>query len=280
MDKKYNLKAHMKNAKITKIPTFRPPPPDVRTFAEKKKDRELQNIEDEKKAKELIEEGRDRMFNMSFEKQQMEHEWNVEEYEKGRIESYENEFPYNELYEGVAQWCICYKCRPDFHSQPGGVIYLANEKKKAFSEHHKMFREDSSREKKRIKLEEIEVRAKKIARRQLREDKKRKEKEEEEKIKKEEFHKKMQLEEMNYRAYLIKEKTEERDKLLVSQGWKKGISTSIGKTFWSNGVKSLWENDIHVEYDEWLEFYSHKNNKPFWYNHRTKSRTWCNPKSL
>ena len=55
MDKKYNLKAHMKNAKITKIPTLRQPPPDVRNFAEKKKDRELQNIEDEKKAKELIE---------------------------------------------------------------------------------------------------------------------------------------------------------------------------------------------------------------------------------
>ena len=33
----------------------------------------------------------------------------------------------DESYEGVAQWCICYKCRPDWHSQPGGVIYISKE---------------------------------------------------------------------------------------------------------------------------------------------------------
>ena len=41
----------------------------------------------------IIQEGIDGMFNMSFENQQWEHMWNLEEYEKNRIQRYENEFP-------------------------------------------------------------------------------------------------------------------------------------------------------------------------------------------
>ena len=87
---------------IIKSPNLIPPAPDLRTSLEKKKDFEIQKKKEEDDAKALIQEGRDRIFNMSFENQQWEHMWNLEEYEKNRIERYENEFPYDESYEGVA----------------------------------------------------------------------------------------------------------------------------------------------------------------------------------
>jgi len=224
----------------------------------------------------IIQEGRDRMFSMSFENQQWEHMWNLEEYEKNRIEWYENEFPCDESYEGVAQWCICYKCRPKWHSKPGGSIYNAKEKSKEFWENYKMNKEDSEREKKRLKLKEKILANKKLARRNAKEEKKRLEKEEIERKKTEELKKNFELQEMEYRKFLIKEKDMEREKLIKEQGWKKYFSKE-NKIYWNKLNETKWDSEINIKYNEWLEFYSYKHDKQFWYNHKTKEKTWNNP---
>jgi hypothetical protein len=156
-----------------------PPPPDLRTREEKIRDKAIEKKKAEEEAEKLIKEGRDSIFNLSFDKQDWEHMWNLEEYEKGRIERYENEFPRDESYEGVAQWCICYKCRPKWHSQPGGVIYIAKEESRQQAESYKMFKEDSEREKKRLKLKEENIIKRKMEKRRIKEEEKQKKKEEE-----------------------------------------------------------------------------------------------------
>ena len=153
MDKKKKLLERIRKAQKNGGLIFRPPlplPPDLRTPEEKKRDKQLQIIKEKKEALELIQEGIDRMFTMSLDKQQWEHDWNVEEYENNRIEMYENEFPCDESYDGVAQWCICYKCRPDWHSQPGGSLYKMREQNKETWEQFRMEKEDSEREKIRL----------------------------------------------------------------------------------------------------------------------------------
>ena len=94
-----------------------PQPVDNRTPQQKRIDREIAKKKEEEDAIKLIEENKEKIFNLSFEKQDWEHEWNLEEYQKDRIWRYEDEYPRDESYEGVAQWCICYKCRPEWHSQ-------------------------------------------------------------------------------------------------------------------------------------------------------------------
>jgi len=211
--------------------------------------------EDEKK--QLIQEGRYRMFNMSLKKQDCEHEWNLEEYEKNCIEKYENEYPCDESYEGVAQWCICYKCRPIWHSQAGGVIYKAKEENNNFLDLHNMIREDSKRERKRLKTLKQE--------------------QDKEKERKKEFKQNMKLQEMEYRGFLIKQKNKERETIIKESGWKQNISKKSGKIYWFNSRESKWDNEIDVKYDHWLEFYCYKYDKQFWYSHKTKEKTWNNP---
>ena len=36
---------------------------------------------------------------------------------------------------------------------------------------------------------------------------------------------------------------------------------------------------MNIKYDEWMEFYSYTNEKSYWYNHKTKERTWVDPNS-
>ena len=161
------LKKEGKKLNISTPMLLPPPPPDLRTREEKLRDREIEKKKADDDAEKLIQEGIDSIFNLSFEKQNWEHAWNLEEYEKDRIERYENEFPRDESYEGVAQWCICYKCRPKWHSQPGGVIYIAKEESRQQFESYKMFKEDSEREKKRLKLKEQKLNQMKIEKRRL-----------------------------------------------------------------------------------------------------------------
>ena len=156
------LKKEGKKLNISTPMLLPPPPPDLRTREEKIRDKAIEKKKAEEDAEKLIQEGRDLIFNLSCDKQDWEHAWNLEEYEKGRIERYENEYPRDESYEGVAQWCICYKCRPDWHSQPGGVIYIAKEESRQQFESYKMFKEDSEREKKRLKLKEQKLNQMKI----------------------------------------------------------------------------------------------------------------------
>jgi len=262
---------------IIKSPNLIPPVPDLRTSSDKKRDFEIQKKKEEDDAKVLIQEGRDRMFNMSFENQQWEHMWNLEEYEKNRIERYENEFPYDESYEGVAQWCICYKCRPEWHSECGGSIYKAKEENKEFWENRKMNKEDSERERKRLKLKEQDLNNRKLAKRTAKEQKKKIEKEENEKMEKEKLKKNFELQEMEYRKFLIKEKDQEREQLIKDQGWKKHISKKTNKVYWVKMQESKWDKEINVQYDEWLEFYSYNHDKQYWYNHKTKEKSWVRP---
>ena len=269
-----------------------PPPPDLRTREEKIRDKAIEKKKAEEEAEKLIQEGRDSIFNLSFDKQDWEHAWNLEEYEKDRIERYENEFPRDESYEGVAQWCICYKCRPDWHSQPGGVIYIAKEESRQQFESYKMFKEDSEREKKRLKLKEQKLNQMKIEKRRLKEQEKQKKKEEDEKKRKLELDKKLKEQlplqghsgsaaEMEYRKFMIEQKDLEKIKIYETKGWKKNISKRTGRIYWSNSKtnENKWDHEMNIKYDEWMEFYSYTNEKSYWYNHKTKERTWVDPNS-
>ena len=106
--------------------------------------------------------------------------------------------------------------------------------------------------------------------------KKRLEKEEIERKKKEELKKNFELQEMEYRKFLIKEKDIEREKLIKEQGWKKYFSKG-NKIYWNKLNETKWDSEINIKYNEWLEFYSYKHDKQFWYNHKTKEKTWNNP---
>lgn len=251
------------------------PPPDLRTPEEKKRDRILAKKKEEEDAKLLIEESKQRIFNLSFDQQDWEHEWNLEEYQKDRIHRYENEYPCDESYEGVAQWCICYKCRPKWHSQPGGVIYKSREENREQMENFRMAKEDSEREIKRLKLKKEDEYKRKMERRRIKQEKIAKEKKEKEEKEREEIKKKMIEQEKEYRIIMIKEKDKERDNIYESKGWKKKISKKCGKIYWINSEnQSIWEKDMNIEYDEWIEFYSYNYNKPYWYNHKTNEKVW------
>ena len=278
MDKRNTLATRIRNAQknggLMFRPPIPPPPPDLRSPDEKRRDKEIQRIKKEKEAQELIQEGIDDMFTMSLDKQQWAHDWNVEEYENNRIEMYENEFPCDESYDGVAQWCICYKCRPDWHSQPGGSLYKMREQNKETWEQFRMEKEDSEREKIRLRLKEKAIRDRKIARRKAKEEAKLKEEEDKKRERREELKKQMEEQEMEYRKFLIKSKDDERDQLIKKQGWKQRKSKT-GKFYWVNKTESQW--NIDVDYNPWLEFYSYKHDKQFWYNHKTKESVWINP---
>ena len=65
--------------------------------------------------------------------------------------------------------------------------------------------------------------------------------------------------EKEYRIVMIKEKDKELDNIYESKGWKKKISKKYGKIYWTNSEnQSIWEKDMLIEYDEWIEFYSYK----------------------
>lgn len=248
---------------------------DERTLEQKRIDIKLEKKKKEEEALKLIEESKERIFNLSFDQQDWEHEWNLEEYQKDRIERYENEYPCDESYEGVAQWCICYKCRPEWHSQPGGVIFKDREKNREQMETYKMGKEDSEREIKRLKLKKEDEYKRKMERRRIKQEKIAKEKKEKEEKEKEEKKQKMIEQEKEYRIIMIKEKDKERDNIYESKGWKKKISKKFGKIYWTNSEnQSIWEKDMLIEYDEWIEFYSYKYSKAYWYNHRTKEKSW------
>ena len=252
-------------------------PPDIRTPEQKRIDKEKERKKKEEESLKLIEENKEKVFNLSFEQQDWEHEWNLEEYQKDRIQRYENEYPRDESYEGVAQWCICYKCRPEWHSQPGGVIYISKERNKENWEIFKMQKEDSDREKKRLKLKQQEIQKKKIEKQKAKKEKLENDKKEKERKEKEENQKKMIEQEKEFRIFLIKEKDKERDKIYEDKGWKKNISKNSGNIYWTNSNQSILEKDMNIEYDEWIEFYSNSYNKPYWYNHKTKEKSWSKP---
>ena len=251
------------------------PPPDLRTPEEKKRDKLLAKKKEEEDAIKLIEESKERIFNLSFDQQDWEHDWNLEEYQKNRIERYDNEYPCDESYQGVAQWCICYKCRPEWHSQPGGVIYKSREENRERNESFRMAKEDSEREIKRLKLKKEEENRRRMDRRRIKQEIIAREKREKEEKEKEELKKKMIEQEKEYRIIMIKEKDKERDKIYESNGWKKNISKKNGKVYWTNSEnKSKWDKDMNIEYDQWIEFYSYNYSKPYWYNHKTKEKSW------
>ena len=240
-----------------------PQPVDNRTPQQKRIDREIAKKKEEEDAIKLIEENKEKIFNLSFEKQDWEHEWNLEEYQKDRIWRYEDEYPRDESYEGVAQWCICYKCRPEWHSQPGGVIYINRERNKEQWEIYRMNKEDSERERQRLKKKANDAYRKKLERRRVKkeaEEKARKEKEEKEK---EELHKKLDEQEKEYRKFLIEEKDKERENIIESKGWSKKVSKSNNKIYWYNSKtkEKIWDKDMNVDYNVWLEFYSNRVNK-------------------
>ena len=253
-----------------------PIPPDTRTPEQKRIDKENKKKKEEEDALKLIEENKEKVFNLTFEQQDWEHEWNLEEYQKDRIERYENEYPRDESYQGVAQWCICYKCRPNWHSQPGGVIYKNKEENRENWELFKMQKEDSDREKKRLKLKQQEIQKRKIERQKAKREKLENEKKEKERKEKEEQQMKMIEQEKEYRILMIKEKDKERDNIYEGKGWKKKISKKSGKIYWlhKDTNESKWDNKMNIEYDEWIEFYSYNYNKPYWYNHKTKEKVW------
>lgn len=258
-----------------------PIPPDTRTPEQKRIDKENEKRKREEEALKLIEENKEKVFSLTFEQQDWEHEWNLEEYQKDRIERYENEYPRDESYEGVAQWCICYKCRPEWHSQPGGVIYLSKERNRENWELFKMQKEDSDREKKRLKLKHQEIQKRKIEKQKAKREKLENEKKEKERKEKEEQDKKMKEQEKEYNLLLIKEKDEERDKIYESKGWQKNISRKSGKIYWinKNTKESKWDKDMDIEYNVWIEFYSTTNHKFYWYNHKTHEKVWEQPKN-
>ena len=251
-------------------------PPDTRTPEQKRIDKEDKKKKEEGDALKLIEENKEKVFNLSFEQQDWEHEWNLEEYQKDRIERYENEYPRDESYQGVAQWCICYKCRPNWHSQPGGVIYKSKEENRENRELFKMQKEDSDREKKRLKLKQQEIQKRKIERQKAKREKLENEKKEKERKEKEEQQMKIIEREKEHRILMIKEKDKERDNIYEGKGWKKKISKKCGKIYWlhKDTNESKWDNEMNIEYDEWIEFYSYNYNKPYWYNHKTKEKVW------
>ena len=253
-----------------------PIPPDTRTPEQKRIDKENKKKKEEEDALKLIEENKEKVFNLTFEQQDWEHEWNLEEYQKDRIERYENEYPRDESYQGVAQWCICYKCRPNWHSQPGGVIYKSIEENRENRELFKMQKEDSDREKKRLKLKQQEIQKRKIERQKAKREKLENEKKEKERKEKEEQQMKMIEQEKEHRILMIKEKDKERDNIYEGKGWKKKISKKCGKIYWlhKDTNESKWDNEMNIEYDEWIEFYSYNYNKPYWYNHKTNEKVW------
>ena len=95
--------------------------------------------------------------------------------------------------------------------------------------------------------------------------------------KQDEFTKKMELQEVKYRIFLIINKDKERLEMILCYGWIKKISKKTNKIYWIKNNESIWDDEIYVKYNPWLEFYSYYYDKQFWHHHITKENTWNNP---
>ena len=256
--------------------------PPEKTEKEKREERRLAKIKEEEEAKKRIEDHKNEIFTMSFEKQRSEHEWNLEEFEKGRFYNLECDLEWDESRDGqgVSEYCICYQCRPEWHSLPGGSIWLSKERNKEYWENIRMGKEEGEREKNRLKQKEIDKNERRRKKAQLRQEQKRKEEEEKKLKEKKEYEERMLKIHEEYNDMILDDARQKRIQNIQNDGWVKYMSKTHNQIYWVNNdtKDKVWDIKMNNKYDIWCELDSYDNMETYWINAHNGKKSDSDPK--